>query len=158
MHHVSNLEHCIEQVRRTLKPSGFLFLDEYVGPSRDEWTVEHLEAANAVYRQVPAELRTAEEVLLPIEMDDPSEAVRSSEIVPLVRESFDVLHQRDYGGNILALLYPIIDWQGMSEETESRILERLIEEERQLLSSGEKSYYSVILATNGPRPGVTSGP
>ncbi len=39
-------------------------------------------------------------------IDDPSEAIRSEEILPLVRERFDILDYRPYGGT---LLHPVLD-------------------------------------------------
>lgn len=38
IHHVENLEHLFEQVQRAIKPGGYFFLDEFIGPSRFQWT------------------------------------------------------------------------------------------------------------------------
>jgi hypothetical protein len=35
---------------------------------------------------------------------DPSEAIRSAEIIPLLSEYFTILEQKDYGGTILHML------------------------------------------------------
>ena len=47
LHHVENLEGCLEAVRRALVPGGTIYLDEYVGPSRDGWDRPMLADAEA---------------------------------------------------------------------------------------------------------------
>jgi hypothetical protein len=47
---------------------------------------------------------------------------------------------RGYGGNLLAVLYPLIDWSRAPDD----LLPRLIEQDRAMASSG--SYYAVIVA------------
>lgn len=148
MHHVANLEGCIEQVQKSLKKDGLFYLDEYVGPSRDQWTDELVGAANAVFRAFPKELRTTRTVPYPIEEDDPSEAVRSADIVPLVEAGFEVIERRDYGGHLLSLIYPLLRWDSMDEGTRPKVLDRLIEEERSSLAAGAQTYYTVIIARN----------
>lgn len=158
LHHVANLEHCLGEVEKTLTPGGFLYLDEYVGPSRDEWNDELLEPACRVYLELPEEVRKSDRIPLPIEVDDPSEAIRSSEIVPMVRERFTVLHQRDYGGNVLALVHPLIRWEILEPRAKDELLEALIREERSLLDAGATSLYTVILATHdGGLPAGSDG-
>jgi len=146
MHHVAELEHCIEQVRRSVKPGGFLYLDEYVGPSRDEWSGSLLTAAQRAFARVPREFRRVDAVPLPIVEDDPSEAIRSSEILPLVAANFEVVARRDYGGNLLSLIHPLVRWESMEEAPRAYLLRELIRREDRLLLSGVPSYYSVIVA------------
>jgi SAM-dependent methyltransferase len=146
MHHVAELEHCIGQVRRSVKPGGFLYLDEYVGPSRDEWSGSLLSAAQRAFARVPREFRRVDAVPLPIVQDDPSEAIRSSEILPLVAANFEVVARRDYGGNLLSLIHPLVRWESMEEAPRAYLLRELIRREDGLLRSGVPSYYSVIVA------------
>src|SRR5262245_38882502 len=37
IHHVQRLEYLFGQVRQALKPGGYFFLDEYIGPNRFQW-------------------------------------------------------------------------------------------------------------------------
>jgi SAM-dependent methyltransferase len=148
MHHVANLEGCIEQIQRTLKKDGLVYLDEYVGPSRDQWTDELVEAANTVYRALPNEHRTSRKVPYPIEEDDPSEAVRSADIVPLVEAGFEVIEKRDYGGHLLSLIHPLLRWDSMDEATHEEVLDHLIAEEKASLAVGARTFYTVIIARN----------
>jgi hypothetical protein len=61
---------------------------------------------NAVYRLLPAELRRARIVRAPINREDPTEAVESSRILPAIARRFEILERRDYGGNLLSIIYP----------------------------------------------------
>lgn len=38
LHHITNLEHLLEQVRIALCPGGLFVVLEYVGPSRFQWS------------------------------------------------------------------------------------------------------------------------
>jgi hypothetical protein len=87
-------------------------------------------------------------VTFPIEEDDPSEAIRSSEIVPLVCETFDVIEHHDYGGNLLALIHPLLRWDVIDNATRANILDDLIGAEKALLDAGARSFYTVIVARN----------
>src|SRR5258708_2950294 len=96
-HHVGKLEKLFRAVLLALKPGGILYLDEYVGPSRFEWTSDSLAPQEQVYRSLPEELRTTASVPLPIQADDPSEAFRSSEIVEQLEIGFTIRETRPYG-------------------------------------------------------------
>lgn len=146
MHHVAELEHCIDQVRRAMKPGAVLFLDEYIGPSRGEWSKSLVMGAERVLRRVPPEIRVVDDVSLPILEDDPSEAIRSSEIMPLVAANFDLVARRDYGGNLLSLVHPLVRWSKLDDGHRFQLLRELVRREDVLLRLGAPSFYSVIVA------------
>lgn len=105
LHHVENLEHLFKELRGSLRAGGFLFINEYVGPSRLQWTEKQLRIVNKVWEIFPPEYRKpgplisvdAEE----LSRADPSEAVRSSEIISLLNQYFEVIEQVEYGGSFL---------------------------------------------------------
>jgi SAM-dependent methyltransferase len=142
LHHVARIEGLYRQIIRALRPGGLFYLDEYVGPSRTDWSAWLHRYHQAIYQTIPREARAGEHLPLPIQADDPSEALRSSEIVELLRVGFDLSHQRDYGGNLLAVLYPSVDWQ----QAPSGLLQRLLHSEDKLMEAGEPSYHTVIVA------------
>lgn len=146
LHHVRELEACLREVRRALIPGGIFYLDEYVGPSRHEWRRELLEAAEQTYQQLPKRARRRRRLQLPVDWRDPSEAVRSSEIVPLLTEIFEVRERRDYGGNLFAVIYPHLRLEALEPAAREEILDRLIAAEDELLASGASSYYTVMVA------------
>src|SRR4051812_33765513 len=57
-HHVRKLEKIFRAVLHALEPGGILYLDEYIGPSRHEWTMEGIAVQQSIYQALPEELRT----------------------------------------------------------------------------------------------------
>lgn len=117
-HHVFRLENLFRQCRRALKPGGLFFLDEYVGPSRFQTSPELIDLINRLRGILPEKYRKSlfandGSLIRPVapspvehfEKHDPSEAVRSGEIVSTLKLYFDILELRPYGGAILHLLF-----------------------------------------------------
>jgi SAM-dependent methyltransferase len=136
MHHMRDPAALLDRLLVALRPGGLLFLDDYVGPSRDEWSDEHLTHAHEAYASLPPTWRTVERLAPPYDASDPSEMLASSAIVPAVRERFDVLWEKPYWGN---LLYPVLS-QVVPDAGElpdaDRILETLIAREKELVGEG----------------------
>jgi SAM-dependent methyltransferase len=112
LHHVASLERLFRRLRRGLEPGGTIYFDEYVGPSRHQWTQRHLKLAQAMLDLCPREARLGEKLDLPIEPQDPSEAIRSAEI-PVFAEMFlEIEEWKPYGGQVVDLLFPYLrsDW------------------------------------------------
>lgn len=103
LHHIVELERLLDAAARCLVPGGLLYLDEWTGPSQDEWTPEKLHRAAELYAAAPRTWRN-HRLEPPISLDDPSEAVRSSEILPAARERYTALAERPYGGQLVAVL------------------------------------------------------
>jgi 2-polyprenyl-3-methyl-5-hydroxy-6-metoxy-1,4-benzoquinol methylase len=143
LHHFDALDGLMTLVGGALRDDGVLVVDEYVGPSRDEWSVARLVSANIVYRLLPRGTRRAKIVRAPINREDPTEAVASSQIVPAIERHFRVTQRRDYGGNLLALIYPNLD--RTSPLLDDAVTTLLAKEER-MLARGASSFYSVIVA------------
>lgn len=154
VHHVERLEHLFEQVARTLVPEGYFFLDEFVGPSQFQWTPAQLRAVNEVLASLPpALLRTPSGVKGPVErpsleamnQGDPSEAVRSAEILPLLRRWFEVLEVRGYGGTLLHLALEGIAGNFPEADPVARAhLEAMFRIEDRLIASGVLSHDFVV--------------
>ena len=112
-HHFADLEHVCSEVSTALKDEGILYLNEFIGPTRFQWSERQLEVVNAILAVLPQKYRLTEKHLKGfitrptienmIELD-PSEAVRSAEIVSVVQSHFDIVERKDYGGTILHLL------------------------------------------------------
>ena len=90
---------------RALEPDGLLYLDEYVGPSRDEWSLaDELRLELALLPS--AEERPSGRAHPPADQLRGSDrGVASSDILPAIAREFDTLEQRDYGGNLLSVIY-----------------------------------------------------
>ncbi|HEY3055111.1 MAG TPA: class I SAM-dependent methyltransferase [Thermoanaerobaculia bacterium] len=142
MHHVAKLEKLLRAILLALKPDGLLYLDEYIGPSRHEWTEERYIAQRKFFATIPRECLFVPVLPYPIVPQDPSEAFRSSEVVPQLEVGFDLVAFRGYGGNLLAPIVPAVDWKLAPKD----LLERLIQSERDLLARGEPPFHAVIVA------------
>ena len=116
-HHVSNLENLFQQCQRALKPNGLMFLDEYIGPTRFQTSPMVTELINRLLAILPARYRkdqTAKDgrtidryAPTPIEVflqSDPSEAIRSADVVGMLKRWFDIVEFRPYGGAIQHML------------------------------------------------------
>ena len=57
LHHVERLENCLDEVKSALVNDGVLYLDEYVGPSRGEWSRDLVAQADRIYREIPRQIR-----------------------------------------------------------------------------------------------------
>lgn len=130
LHHFSPLTQAVGVIARSLKPGGLLVLDDFVGPSRFQWTDKQLSVATALlsmlprsYRRLPDGRGMKERVVRPSRLrmflTDPSEAVESSQIIPLLRDSFAVLDRREYGGTILHPLFEGIAQNFLHDDIET---------------------------------------
>lgn len=159
LHHMAPMATVVERVRRTLRPGGLFCLDEYLGPTRFQWTDRQLEAADALLRLLPERLRTVpgrgvrREVVRPslarMVLTDPSEAIESAEIVPEVHRRFDVVEERGYGGTLLHLVLADISQHFLDETDEEamEVLRAAIALEDGLLRAGELRHdFATIIA------------
>ncbi|MFY9822118.1 MAG: class I SAM-dependent methyltransferase [Thermoanaerobaculia bacterium] len=149
LHHVEDLDGCLAATATALRPGGLLYLDEYVGPSRDEWSPALLAEANRVFLTLPASVRRRNRIAAPIDKHDPTEAVRSSEILPVLKRYFRIEERLDYGGNFLALIHPHLRLEPLDPAERDEVLLAIIEAEKEHLRSGAPSYYVVLLAGGG---------
>lgn len=101
---------------------------------------------------------TKDEISFPSPRDvsslDPSEAVRSEEIVPMLSQFFEIVERRDWGGNILQFLLADIAGNFRDEDPESiAVLRMVISIEEMFIRSGElQSDFAFIVAQ--PRESV----
>ncbi len=114
-HHFEAVEHVMAQAHRALKPGGLIVLEEFVGPSRFQWTDVQLAWVGHLLDLMPSELRrypdgtlkrregrsTPEAVIRVC----PSEAVRPADIPQAFRDTFDPVAALNLGGTVQHLLY-----------------------------------------------------
>lgn len=158
LHHVRNLEGTLRAVRSALKPGGYLLLNEFVGPRQFQWTDRQLALVKDLLETLPESLRIDvttglpknEHVRYPLEhwaVADPSEAIRSDEIVEQVSRLFSVVARIDYGGTILGLLLEHIV-HNFREDDPAHVAEirRLAAVEEDLIRRGELPSDFTVLA------------
>lgn len=161
LHHVEALEHVLDQCRIALRPGGLLMVNEFVGPSRFQWTSTQKAMATTLLRLLPDDLRVdllhadgrlKTEVVSPTVDDmiqgDPSEAVRSGEIEAVLRASFEILESWNWGGTLNYLVFENIAGNFHADNPyHQAVIELLIEHENTLIRAGVlPSDFKVYLA------------
>jgi len=147
LHHVAKLERLFRRLLPILSKGGMLYLDEYFGPSRADWNERLIAELRTVYDDLPPDARLHDELPLPIQMDDPSEAIRSGEILTQLRIGFEIERMEGYGGNVISVLYPTTNWQAAPPS----LLAKLINLDQQFARK-DGPYYAIIVAR--PKRGV----
>lgn len=158
LHHFSPLKDLLLKINDTLRPDGYFVINEYVGPDRFQWTQAQLDLANAVLRMLPEKYRVRQvdgaiqkKIYRPGRLQmilrDPSEAVESSSIMPLLHEVFDVVEERPYNGAILHLLFNGIAQNFCNDDEDSKKILRLcIDIEDIMTEVGQiQSDYAVVV-------------
>ena len=145
---IEALERVLDACRKALRPGGRLLVNEYVGPSRFQWTPEQERLANQQLATLPEPLRqdassgglkvaihrptVAEMITM-----DPSEAVRSAEIEPALRERFAVKAQWNWGGTVnFLVLQEIAGNFDPANDAHNVHVDRLIADENRWIADG----------------------
>jgi len=145
LHHVAALERLFRRLTLALKSGGAIYVDEYIGPSRSHWTQADLKLGQAVLDMLPPEAKLRSQLEIPIEIDDPSEAIRSDEIPKFIREFFDVIEWRPYGGQVTDLVMPCISSEWAASEAGSRFVQSMLDIEDWELSRGSSSSHHLVV-------------
>jgi ubiquinone/menaquinone biosynthesis C-methylase UbiE len=152
LHHIQNLEDAFAGMKRCLKPGGLLVAIDFFGPTRFQWSDKQLHASNWFWEhRVPPALHSNADgsQTLPITRPsletmismDPSEAVRSSEIMTFLESNFKVIDNFALGGTVMNLLLygERVNRFDANDPFHNAILEEAVQYERQLLESGQLS-------------------
>ena len=158
VHHIEALEHYLDQVHQTLLPDGLFIFNEYVGPNQFQWTEPQLDHARRLLATIPEHLRhmirepgvkhTIERPTIEqMNSYDPTEAIRSSDIMRTVQDRFDLVSRKDFGGTLLHLVLDNIAGNLSGHDEGRQILRRLFAEEQRLIAAGEiGSDFTVVVA------------
>jgi ubiquinone/menaquinone biosynthesis C-methylase UbiE len=167
LHHISNLEHVLANVARALKPDGYLFVHEYIGPNRFALSAREKEVLRCAFQLIPQKYRRScakanwgeiqEGVSMPdpaaVAALDPSESVRSADICKVLSQFFTVAEFNACGGTILQFLLHKIMGNFQEEDADSmKVLRMLFKMEDTLLEIGDiQTHFALIVA----RPKLT---
>ena len=118
LHRREDLEAVLDHLAALLEPGGLLFVEDFVGPARFQWTDAQLDAINRLLARLPEELlldlsssngrhkRTVQRPdLSELIASGSLEAVRSDEILPLLDERFERVEVCPYGGAVFHQLF-----------------------------------------------------
>ncbi len=158
VHHIEDLEHYMAQVQQTLKAGGLFIVNEFVGPNQFQWTDAQLQHAQRLLESIPEKFRACireEGIKHHVERPtieamnayDPTEAIRSEDIISQMEAKFTIIDRRDFGGTLLHLVLDNIAGNLSETEAGKQVLRRLIDEEKQLIANGEiTSDFTVLVA------------
>lgn len=130
LHHFSPLKKILQRINLSMKPDGYLIVNEFVGPTRFQWTEKQIEVINALLSIFPdkyksllgknngQKLNIFKPSKLRMILHDPSEAVESSNILTYLEEIFEIVETKEYGGTLLMLLFYEIAHNFISNEPE----------------------------------------
>lgn len=159
LHHFSDIPALLDRVVASLNPGGMIYVDEYVGPCRLQYTKKQLAFANAALQLIPEEFRTdysgtwrKDEVAsagpLMMYLSDPSEAVESDRIIPELRKRFDFIVEKKSGGTIFPLVVQDIACHFVDDPIAIDALSKVLEMESDLIDRGLiESDYVCLLAS-----------
>lgn len=160
IHHVRDLEGLYRRIAKSLAPDGWLLFCEYVGPSRFAYdrrrqvlADEALLSLPEKYRRLPGGRGLATRGIRSdpgeVARIDPSEAVRSDEILPALRASreLEIVDEIAYGGSLLSpLLFElVVNFEDGNAEDDA-VMRGLCARERDLIAAGEMPSDHVVVA------------
>jgi SAM-dependent methyltransferase len=158
LHHITNLEDLYTRIHEALGPEGKLLFFEYVGPNRFQYSDKRLELINRYFRLLPEHLRQdpltgkclwrrVRQDPEDVRRDDPTEAVRSEEVLPIARQIFQSEAEYPAGGGLLnLLLFGVVANFRHADPGDHGLLQVLCEAEGRLTRSGDiESDFSVFV-------------
>lgn len=113
LHHATEVENALKRLTQILKPDGLMFNWEYIGPSRNQYSDEHIRIMEETMLQLPERLRSKYPLRPPLEnfRVEPSEAIHSDLIRPNFQKYFDIIYERNLNGGVA---YQIL-WNNIDE-------------------------------------------
>ncbi|MBN2346557.1 MAG: class I SAM-dependent methyltransferase [Candidatus Aminicenantes bacterium] len=164
LHHFYPMRAALARLKKMLKPEGLLLVNDFVGPSRLQWTERQLRAAQSMLSAIPEEYRQRRadgKVKRTIDapgrlrmlLADPSEAADSSVILPLLKEMFTPLEIKEKGGAIVNLVFFEIAHHFLEDNAKTdEILHECFALEDRLMRSGEISSDYILGVFQKPGP------
>ncbi|NNJ53490.1 MAG: methyltransferase domain-containing protein, partial [Ignavibacteriaceae bacterium] len=153
LHHIKNLDEILSKIYFSLKKNGIFIINEYVGPNRFQWSSTQLKTSNKALKELPQKFRKRfgtnnvkskiyKPGIIRMILSDPSEAIKSESILLRVKERFNVLEEKPYGGNILHLTLKDISQNFIIEDDETlNLLDELFVIEDEFLKNSRKSNF-----------------
>ncbi|MCK4388050.1 MAG: methyltransferase domain-containing protein [Dehalococcoidia bacterium] len=160
LHHMLDTKKAVKWSFDILSPGGVFYMDDFVGPTRFQWSDQALKLGTRIRKILPKDFLRGpyrKGRYLPRKLtrpnarrlkdSDPSEAADSSSIIQSVKEYFPNASIKLTGGLIYhATLNDILHNISESDEKDKAILELLLIIDELSLNSGVESQYATALA------------
>lgn len=159
LHHFKQIDVLLKKIKDTLKPNGIIIINEYVGANRFQFNNTRKQYVNKIYQaEVPSHFKIRKNTtslknkvyfpgLLRMVISDPSEAVESASILPLMQQKFTLLEQKNYGGNLLTFILKDIAHHFNNPQAQP-ILNHLFTLENQLMQQEQQSDFVFAVYQN----------
>lgn len=160
LHHMLDTKKAVKWSFDILSPGGVFYMDDFVGPTRFQWSDQALKLGTRIRKILPKDFlrdpyrkgrylprKLTRPNARRLEDSDPSEAADSSSIIQSVKEYFPNASIKLTGGLIYhATLNDILHNISESDEKDKAILELLLIIDELSLNSGVESQYATALA------------
>jgi ubiquinone/menaquinone biosynthesis C-methylase UbiE len=159
LHHMYNVDEAVRWSREVLRRGGVFAMNDFVGPTRMQWSQAVLDAGTAVRQVLPARYLAnpyapgsqLERVMQrPDPQDfaatDPSECVDSASIIPAISKYFPAIELKLTGGVIYhGALSDLLHNFNESDPTDLALLDLLLQIDTLLAQRGD-THYAVAIA------------
>ena len=162
LHHMSGLDTILRSCADSLKKAGYLFINEYIGPNRFDFSEREKEVMTSVFHTIPEKYRISQaehdkgmvrtHLGFPSPKEvarvDPSEAIHSEEIMDAVQRHFEVVEFNFTGGSLMQFMLDGIAGNFRHDDEDSRkILDLIFKIEDTLVESGDiPPHFAMIIA------------
>jgi SAM-dependent methyltransferase len=156
LHHVEALDFCLGEMAKSLKPTGLLYVNDYLGPARFQFSETQLRLANDLLLRVPEKFRSGNtpKNCDPVALShmDPSEAVNPHQIYETLRAHFDIVERHAMGGTLLAPIFggSCLDPAIVESSEGLEVISMLAETERAMIDEGWIRSDHVLLVCRKP--------
>lgn len=165
VHHCANLEQLYRDIGALLAPNGWFFMNEYVGPDQFQWPDEQMRHLNRIADLLPDHLMTVLDggrkqnfrspTVAEVVAVDPSEAICSSRLLPLLPAYFSSPLVKPYGGAVLHMLLAGVAQNFICDEAEP-YLRSVMAAEDELYQAGQLNHdFACVIARSPARTTAT---
>lgn len=158
LHHFKNIDSLLgNKIFNVLKKDGHIIINEYVGPNRFQFPKDQIDKINEVLAMIPDNYKfrlNSKSIKKNISgpgifrmiLSDPSEAIESEQIMPVLNQYYNIIEEKKYGNDILMLLFKDIAHNFINK---NKIVENLLDkifaiEDSYLLNSKSNFVLSIF--------------
>lgn len=165
LHHFEKISQFLKEVViKSLKPSGHLVINEFVGKSRLQYSKEQLQHINKALQIIPKQYRRIHKTnlyknhyygsgVIRMIIADPSECVDSESIIPAIHQYFDIVEEKGMGNNLLQSVFKDIAHHfvgnEMPDSEKQKILQYVFQLEDDFLKSNPSDFVFGIYRVKG---------
>tara|TARA_B100001287_G_scaffold85837_1_gene71704 strand:+ start:1131 stop:2465 length:1335 start_codon:yes stop_codon:yes gene_type:complete len=150
-HHIMKIEEVMVNITRWLEPNGCFIHNDYIGPQRNQYSRQTWNAMNIVNNSINKKYRKhlgypdVQQMML----DDPTEAINSNSILPVLYDLFDIQTHTKSGG---AIAYEILTHNpllfNMNPTLRKALVEYIMKKDLEYMNATGESFFHFIVAVN----------